>query len=112
MFYSENKKQYSVLNRRTFFLYLLKLSFFSVVGWRLFDIQIADSIKYKTLSKNNQIDFEIIFSENGSTDNTKKIADALSNKYSEIKIKWEEELIGKNSVIPWTRDKINISITF
>jgi len=23
----------------------------------------------------------------------------------------DEELIGKNSVIPWTRDKINISIT-
>ena len=36
--------------------------------------------------KNMGIDFEIIFSENGSTDNTKKIADALSNKYSEIKI--------------------------
>ena len=61
MFYSENKKQYSVLNRRTFFLYLLKLSFFSAVGWRLYDIQIVDSKKYKTLSKNNQIDFEIIF---------------------------------------------------
>ena len=61
MFHSENKKQYLVLNRRTFFLYLLKLSFFSAVGWRLYDIQIADSKKYKTLSKNNQIDFEIIF---------------------------------------------------
>ena len=60
MFYSENKKHLSVLNRRTFFLYLLKLSFFSGVGWRLYDIQIADSKKYKTLSKNNQIDFEII----------------------------------------------------
>ena len=35
--------------------------------------------------KNMGIDFEIIFSENGSTDNTKKIADALSNKYPEIK---------------------------
>jgi hypothetical protein len=29
----------------------------------------------------------------------------------ENRIKWEEELIGKNSVIPWTTDKINISIT-
>ena len=60
MYFSENKKQYSSLNRRTFFLYLIKLSFFSVVGWRLYDIQIADSKKYKTLSKNNQIDLEII----------------------------------------------------
>ena len=36
----------------------------------------------------------------------------LNSKYSEIIIKWEDELIGKNSVIPWTKDKINISITF
>ncbi len=61
MYYSENKKQYSKINRRTFFLYLIKISFFSVVGWRLYDIQIADSKKYKTLSKSNQIDLEIIF---------------------------------------------------
>ena len=30
---------------------------------------------------------------------------------SDIKIRWEEELMGKNSVIPCIRDKINISIT-
>ena len=54
MFYSDDKKQYSVLNRRTFLLYLLKVSFFGIVGWRLYDIQIKDSQKYKTLSKNNQ----------------------------------------------------------
>ena len=39
-----------------------------------------------SLCKNTGIDFEIIFSENGSTDNTKKIANELSAKYSEIKI--------------------------
>ena len=61
MFYSDDKKQYSVLNRRTLLLYLLKVSFFGIVGWRLYDIQIQDSQKYKTLSKNNQIDVEIIY---------------------------------------------------
>ena len=61
MFYSDDKKQYTVLNRRTFLLYLLKASFFAVVGWRLFNIQIKDSQKYKTLSKNNQIDIEFIY---------------------------------------------------
>ena len=35
----------------------------------------------------------------------------LKSNLSEIKIKWEDELTGKNSVIPWTKDKINISIT-
>ena len=35
----------------------------------------------------------------------------LKLSLSEIKIKWEDELIGKNSVIPWIKDKINISIT-
>ena len=39
-----------------------------------------------SLCKRMGIDFEIIFSENGSTDKTKKIADELSNKYPEIKI--------------------------
>ena len=28
----------------------------------------------------------------------------------DIKIKWEEELTGMNSVTPWIKDKINISI--
>ena len=61
MFYSEDKKQYLALNRRSFLLYFLKLSLFSVVGWRLYNIQIKDSEKYKTLSKNNQIDIEILY---------------------------------------------------
>ena len=39
-----------------------------------------------SLCKRMGIDFEIIFSENGSTDNTKKIASELTAKYSEIKI--------------------------
>ena len=39
-----------------------------------------------SLCKRMGIDFEIIFSENGSTDNTKKIVDKLIKKYSEIKI--------------------------
>ena len=50
MFYSENKKQFTVLNRRTFFLYLLKISLFGLVGWRLYNIQIKESDKYRTLS--------------------------------------------------------------
>ena len=60
MFYSAQKKQFTTINRRTFFLYLLKISFFSLVGWRLYDIQILNSKKYGTLSENNQIDLEII----------------------------------------------------
>ena len=65
MFYSEQKKQVSIYNRRTFFLFLLKLSLFTAVGWRLYNIQILDSSKYKTLSKKNQIDLEILFPVRG-----------------------------------------------
>ena len=65
MFYSEQKKQLSTYNRRTFFLFLLKLSLFTAVGWRLYNIQILDSSKYKTLSKKNQIDLEILFPVRG-----------------------------------------------
>ena len=38
------------------------------------------------ICKRTGIDFEIIFSENGSTDRTKKIAEKLIKKYTEIKI--------------------------
>jgi glycosyltransferase involved in cell wall biosynthesis len=39
-----------------------------------------------SLCKRMKIDFEIIFSENGSTDKTKAIAEELTNKHPEIKI--------------------------
>ena len=65
MFYSEQKKQFKILNRRTFFLLLLKVSLFSILGWRLFNIQITNSKKYQTLSKNNQINVEIIYPVRG-----------------------------------------------
>jgi len=39
-----------------------------------------------SLCKRMEIDFEIIFSENGSTDKTKVIAEELTNKHREIKI--------------------------
>ena len=38
-----------------------KFGLFSLVGWRLFDIQILQSKKYKTLSTHNQINFEILY---------------------------------------------------
>ncbi len=66
MNYSEQKKRSRVQNRRTFFLFLGKLSLFSVIGWKLFKIQITDSVKYKTLSKNNQINIEIIYPIRGT----------------------------------------------
>ena len=65
MYYSQQKKQIIVQNRRTFFLFLGKLSIFSIIGWRLFNIQILDSAKYRTLSKNNQINIEILYPVRG-----------------------------------------------
>ena len=65
MFYSEQKKQFKILNRRTFFLLTIKTGLFSIIGWRLFNIQITNSKKYETLSKNNQINIEIIYPVRG-----------------------------------------------
>ena len=65
MSYSNKKNQIKNLNRRTFFLLLGKLSLFSIVSWRLFDIQIKNSEKYQTLSINNQIDIKIIYPVRG-----------------------------------------------
>ena len=36
----------------------------------------------------------------------------FNSKKLEIKIKCAEELIGKNSDIPWTAERMNISINF
>ena len=65
MYFSAQKKQLQILNRRTFFLLLLKSGLFSALSFRLFDIQITNSAKYKTLSKNNQINVEIIYPVRG-----------------------------------------------
>ena len=91
MFYSYEKKQYSVLNRRTFFLYLLKFSLFSLVGWRLYNIQIKDSDKYKTLSKNNQIDIEVLYPLRG------KIIDVNNNVLVSNKKVYDIYLIPENT---------------
>ncbi len=84
MFYSEQRKQVSIYNRRTFFLFLLKLSLFSVVGWRLYNIQILDSSKYKTLSKKNQIDLEIIFPIRGKIYDRNNIIIATNEKVYDL----------------------------
>ena len=84
MFYSEQKKQISLFNRRTFLLFLLKLSLFSALGWRLYNIQILDSSKYKTMSKNNQIDLEILFPVRGKIFDRNKVLIAKNEKVYDI----------------------------
>ena len=84
MFYSDQKKQISLYNRRTFILFLLKLSLFSAVGWRLYNIQIVDSSKYKTMSKKNQIDLEIIFPVRGKIFDRNKVLIAKNEKVYDV----------------------------
>ena len=84
MFYSDQKKQVSLFNRRTFILFLLKLSLFSAVGWRLYNIQILDSSKYKTMSKKNQIDLEILFPVRGKIFDRNKILIAKNEKVYDV----------------------------
>ncbi len=84
MFYSDQKKQISLFNRRTFILFLLKLSLFSAVGWRLYNIQILDASKYKTLSKKNQIDLEIIFPIRGKIFDRNNVLIAKNEKVYDL----------------------------
>ncbi len=84
MFYSEQKKQVSIFNRRTFVLFLLKFSLFSAVGWRLYNIQILDASKYNTLSKKNQIDLEIIFPIRGKIFDRNNILIAKNEKVYDL----------------------------
>ena len=91
MFYSDDKKQFTVLNRRSFVLYVLKLSLFTIVGWRLYNIQIKNSEKYKTLSKNNQIDVEILYPLRG------KILDTNDNILANNKKVFDIYVIPENT---------------
>ena len=84
MFYSEQKKQITSYNRRTFFLFLLKLSLFTAVGWRIYNLQILDSSKYQTLSKKNQIDLEIIFPLRGKIFDRNSILIADNEKVYDV----------------------------
>ena len=84
MFYSEQKKQVSLFNRRTFILFSLKFSLFSALGWRLYNIQILDSSKYKTLSERNQIDLEIIFPVRGKIYDRNNILIASNEKVYDL----------------------------
>ena len=84
MFYSEQKKQINTYNRRTFFLFLLKLFLFTAVGWRIYNIQILNSSKYKTLSKKNQIDLEIIFPLRGKIFDRNNILIAKNEKVYDV----------------------------
>ena len=61
MFYSKLKEQANLQNRRSFIFLLGKISLLSLIGWKLFNIQILNSKKYQTLSKNNQINLEILY---------------------------------------------------
>ncbi len=61
MFYQSKKEHSRIINRRNFILLTGKVVLFSIVGLRLFNLQITQSNKYKTLSDKNQIDFEILY---------------------------------------------------
>ncbi len=98
MFYSDQKKQISTFNRRTFFLFLLKLSLFSIVGWRLYNIQILESKKYKTLSKKNQIDLEIIFPVRGKIFDRNNIIIAKNEKVYDLYLIPENTLSINNTL--------------
>ena len=86
MFYSSQKKQLQTLNRRAFFLLTAKLGLFSIVTSRLFNIQITNSNKYKTLSKNNQINVEILYPLRGLIKERSGIIIASNNKVFDLYI--------------------------
>ena len=86
MNYSLQKKHFKTLNRRTFFLLTIKLSLFTILGSRLFNIQILNSKKYKTLSENNQINLEIIYPIRGDIRDRNGNIIATNNKVYDLYI--------------------------
>ena len=65
MFFFRERNQYKTVSRRAVFILLSKSILFSFVGWKLYKLQITNSEKYKTLSKNNRINLKIVFPSRG-----------------------------------------------
>ena len=61
MFFSEQRNQLRSFTRRSVLLLGIKSGLFAFVSWKLFNLQILESKKYRTLSKNNQINLKITF---------------------------------------------------
>ena len=107
MYYLEQKKQIQTLNRRTFFVVLGKISIFSIIGWRFFDIQILNSSKYKTLSKQNQINIEILYPTRG------EIRDRNNNIIATNKKVYDLYIIPEQSAnLEETLNNLNYFVTF
>ena len=80
------KDQFKIYNRRTFLLFGAKISIFSIIGWRFFDIQILNSKKYKTLSKKNQINVDILYPIRGEIKDRNKIIIASNKRVYDLYI--------------------------
>ena len=86
MFNKREKDQFKIYNRRTFLLFGAKISIFSIIGWRFFDIQILNSKKYKTLSKKNQINVDILYPIRGEIKDRNKIIIASNKRVYDLYI--------------------------
>ena len=60
MFFSEKRNQFKTFTRRSLLLLFVKLGLFTTVTYKLYNIQIVNSKKYKTLSESNRINLKII----------------------------------------------------
>ena len=60
MFFSEKRNQFRSFSRRSVLILLLKMGLLSSIVYKLYDIQILNSKKYKTLSENNRINLKVI----------------------------------------------------
>ena len=60
MFFSEKRNQFKSFSRRSVLILLLKMGLLSSIVYKLYDIQILNSKKYKTLSENNRINLKVI----------------------------------------------------
>ena len=80
MYFANIKKQLKIQNRRSFIFLTGKLSLISIVTLKLFDLQILQSAKYKTLSKNNQIRIEILYPYRGDILDRNNIIIATNKK--------------------------------
>ena len=108
MYYSILRNQIQTHNRRSFLLLAGKLGFFSLIGWKLFQIQILQSEKYKTLSKENQINIEILYPIRGEIRDRNNVVIAANIKTYDLYI-IPEQCPDSNKILNKLNNYVDIS---
>ncbi len=89
-------KDLKSINRRFVLISSFKGIVFLTLGWRLFDLQYRENLKYERLSEKNQFNFSLVLPERGQILDRKNRVLAGNRDAFSLILNWEKELNVEN----------------